>query len=112
MRTTLYGKGTCSTCRDAKSFLNAGGIDHEWRDYGKERFTRAELDALIGSRSFAEFINPRSTPYRALGLGDRSLSRDEALRLILSDPNLLKRPLLVRGKLYVFGFDKAAYAKL
>jgi arsenate reductase len=108
----LYGKGTCSTCRAAKAFLGAKGIVHEWRDYGGDRFTRAELDTLIGTRPFAEFINPRSTSYRALGLADRSLSRDDALRLILSDPNLLKRPLLVRGKLYVFGFDKAAYAKL
>ena len=112
MRTTLYGKGSCSTCRDAKAFLGAKGVDHEWRDYGKDRFTRAELDALIGTRPITEFVNPRSTPYRALGLAERSLSRDEAVRLILEDPNLLKRPLLVRGKLYVFGFDKTAYAKL
>jgi len=31
---------------------------------------------------------------------------------MMAQPNLIKRPILVQGTTVVFGFDKAAYAKV
>jgi arsenate reductase-like glutaredoxin family protein len=39
-------------------------------------------------------------------------SKKEAIDLMMEQPNLIKRPILVRGGKAVFGFDKDAYAKL
>jgi len=39
-------------------------------------------------------------------------SKKEAIALMLAHPNLIKRPILVRGSRVLFGFDKAAYEKL
>ena len=36
-------------------------------------------------------------------------SKKEAIDLMMEQPNLIKRPILVRGSKAVFGFDKAKY---
>jgi arsenate reductase-like glutaredoxin family protein len=38
-------------------------------------------------------------------------SKKEAIDLMMKQPNLIKRPILVRGSSAVFGFDKDAYAR-
>lgn len=35
--------------------------------------------------------------------------RDEAIRLMSENPNLIRRPLLVKGGKVLFGFDEDAY---
>lgn len=39
-------------------------------------------------------------------------SKKEAIDLMVAQPNLIKRPVLVRGSKVIFGFDKDEYAKL
>ena len=39
-------------------------------------------------------------------------SKKEAIDLMMAQPNLIKRPILVRGSRALFGFDKAAYEKI
>jgi arsenate reductase-like glutaredoxin family protein len=39
-------------------------------------------------------------------------SKKEAIDLMMEQPNLIRRPILVRGSKVVFGFDKDKYAKL
>ena len=36
-------------------------------------------------------------------------SKKEAIELMMENPNLIKRPILVRGSKVTFGFDKKAY---
>ena len=37
-------------------------------------------------------------------------SKREAIDLMMEQPNLIKRPILIRGGTVTFGFDKAKYA--
>jgi len=37
-------------------------------------------------------------------------TKKEAIDLMMENPNLIKRPILVRGSKVTFGFDKKAYA--
>jgi arsenate reductase-like glutaredoxin family protein len=39
-------------------------------------------------------------------------SKKEAIDLMLKNPNLIRRPILVRGSSAIFGFDKARYDRL
>ncbi len=88
------------------------GVEHDFRDTVKEPMSAAELRALIGDRPLLDFLNPRSTPYRKLGLGDREVSRAEAIRFIRADVNFLKRPIVVKGRTYVSGTNEEAYRGL
>jgi arsenate reductase-like glutaredoxin family protein len=37
-------------------------------------------------------------------------SKKEAIDLMVAQPNLIRRPILIQGRRVVFGFDKEAYA--
>jgi arsenate reductase (glutaredoxin) len=71
-----------------------------------------ELDRLIGSRDYKLFLNSRNELYRERDMKENPPPREEALRLMAAHPNLIKRPLLVKGRQIVFGFDAQEISKL
>ena len=71
-----------------------------------------ELDKLIGKRDYRLFLNSRNELYRERGIKENPPSREEALRLMSQNPNLIKRPVVVRGDQIVLGLDVTAYMKL
>jgi len=88
------------------------GAELESRDLDKQRLTEAELEELIGDRDYREFLNTRNELYRTRKMKDHPPSRAEAIKLMAKEPNLIRRPLVIRGSRMVLGFDEAAYRKL
>jgi hypothetical protein len=43
------------------------------------------------------------------GYGRRRGARD---RMMMENPNLIRRPIMIKGSKVIFGFDKDRYAKL
>jgi arsenate reductase-like glutaredoxin family protein len=39
-------------------------------------------------------------------------SKKEAIDLMMENPNLIRRPILIKGSKVVFGYDKEQYEKL
>lgn len=71
-----------------------------------------ELDALVGDRDYTQFLNPKHRLYRERKMKEKPPSRAEALRLMAQDPNLIRRPMLVKGKRLVTGFTPEEYDRL
>ena len=71
-----------------------------------------DLDALIGDRDHLMFLNSRNVLYRELGMKDNPPGRQEALRLMSENPNLIRRPLSVQGGKVVAGFARDELAAL
>jgi arsenate reductase len=88
------------------------GVELELRDLDKQRLTVAELDALIGSRDYKLFLNTRNELFRERNMAEKSPSRAEALKLMAAHPNLIRRPVVIRGGRIVLGFDEPALKKL
>lgn len=84
----------------------------ELRDLGKEPLSEAELDALIGKRDYVQFLNPRNELYRARKMKQKPPSRAEAIKLMVKNPNLIRRPIVVAGKRMVIGYDEKALGEL
>jgi len=55
------------------------------------------------------FLNTRNELYRARKMKEHPPTRAEAVKLMAHEPNLIKRPLLVRGQRLVYGFDQDAF---
>lgn len=87
-------------------------MELELRDMGKERLTATELDSLIGGRDYRLFLNSRNELYRERNMKEKPPSRAEALKLMAAEPNLIRRPLVIRGAQIVFGYDEEALRKL
>jgi arsenate reductase-like glutaredoxin family protein len=86
-------------------------VAFEEREINKSPLSADELDALIGKRNYVEFLNTRNDLYRERNMKDKPPSRAEALKLMAGEPNLMKRPILVKGSEILLGFDEKAYAK-
>ena len=71
--------------------------------------TRAFLEQHVDRDRFLDFVSTRSPVFKQRPLPK---SKKEAIDLMMAQPNLIKRPILVRGSKVLFGYDKAAYARL
>lgn len=87
-------------------------MQFETRDLDKQRLTEAELDQMIGDRDYKEFLNYRNELFRKRNMREHPPSRGEAIRLMAKEPNLIRRPVLIRGAQIILGFDEDAYRKI
>jgi len=67
--------------------------------------TVEELDKLIGNRDYRLFLNSRNELFRERGMKENPPPRQEALELMARNPNLIKRPILVKGSEVFLGLD-------
>lgn len=82
-------------------------------DLVKEPPSRELLERLIDESRLDDFLNRRSPAYKARDLGSKKLTKKQAIDLMMEDPNLIRRPIVLGGgKRAVFGFDAEAYDKL
>jgi arsenate reductase-like glutaredoxin family protein len=75
----------------------------------KEPPSRAFLEKHVDEGRFLEFVSRRSPVWRERPL---PATKKMAIDLMLEQPNLIKRPVLVDGSRVIFGFDKAQYEAL
>lgn len=88
------------------------GAELESRDLDKERLSETELGALIGRRDYKDFLNPRNELYRARKMKENPPSRAEAIKMMAKEPNLVRRPVVIRGSQIQLGFDEEQFKKL
>jgi Spx/MgsR family transcriptional regulator len=105
-------KPSCTSCRKARALLEKSGAELELRNLDKERLSAAELDALIGGRDYIPFLNTRNDLYRRQKMSAKPPSRAEAIRLMAAEPNLIRRPVVIRGDETVLGCDEKALKEL
>ncbi len=69
-----------------------------------------DLDTLIGERDHLPFLNTKNEVYRERKMKENPPSREDAIRLMAKYPNLIRRPLLVKGGKILFGFSADEWA--
>ncbi len=96
---TVYEKPTCTTCRNLVALLRERGIDFDEIDYHVHGLEEAELRDLVGRTGgpASALLRTREPVYAELGLAERELSDDEVIALMVEHPQLLQRPVVVRG---------------
>ena len=87
-------------------------IDFEAREYGKSPLSENELREIIGAGPVESYLNTRTPLYRENNMKQKPPSVQEAIKLMLKDPNLLRRPVFIKGKIKLTGFDAAAVKKI
>lgn len=60
----------------------------------------------------SDVLSKRSRAYRALGLGNKRLSEDELLDLMIQEPTLLRRPLVLGSSGSVVGYNQKQLHKI
>ena len=84
-------------------------MDVEPIDINRNPPDRAFLEKHVDKVRFLDFVSTRSPVFKQRPLPK---SKKEAIDLMMENPNLIRRPILVRGSRVTFGFDRDAYAKM
>lgn len=82
------------------------------REYGKQPLSENELRGIIGDDPVEPFLNTRTPLYREKNMKQKPPLKEEAIKLMLRDPNLLKRPVIIKGKKKLTGFNEAEVKQL
>ena len=105
-------KPTCTTCRKARAYMENRGFDLHFRNFDKERLSSEELEKLIGDRDHRQFLNTRNELYRQKNMKQNPPTRAEAIRMMVGEPNLIRRPVIAAGGRVVLGFDQEKIDRL
>lgn len=93
---TVYLYKNCSTCQKAKSFLKNKGIAFEEKAIRETPPSVKELKTMLGfyEGDLKRLFNTSGLDYRNLNIKDKlpKLTEKEALELLASTGNLIKRP--------------------
>ena len=96
-----------------KAELSQGGIEFDEHDFFADPFTVEELRKIIGTRPVSDIFSWRSPSYRKMGLNRDDLRDDRLLQLMVDEPRLIRRPLILTGEGdLIVGTDKRAMAAL
>lgn len=92
--------------------MQANKVDFEEREYGRNPLSEKELRDIIGNEPVERFLNTRTPLYRDRNMKQKPPSKEEAIKLMLKDQNLLKRPVIIKGKKKLAGFNETELREL
>ncbi len=97
MSVTIYHNPKCGTSRNTLAMIRASGAEPEIIEYLVDPPTRERLKELLAAMDMParELLRRKGTPYDELGLGDPSLTEDQALDAMMAHPILINRPIVV-----------------
>jgi arsenate reductase len=111
MSITIYGIKNCDTMKKAFAWLDKHGVEYEFHDYKKAGADRDQLERWSKKVGWETLINRAGMTFRKLPEKDKEgLTAAKAMKLMLAQPSMIKRPILDLGggKLLV-GFKPETY---
>ena len=111
MRTTIYGIRNCDTMKKARAWLDAHNVAYEFHDYKVAGIDRAKLEAWAKAVGWEVLLNRAGTTFRKLpDEAKEHVDERKAIKLMLEQPSMIKRPVLEQGKTLIVGFTEERYS--
>ncbi|MCP3730213.1 ArsC family reductase [Sphingomonas sp. MG17] len=111
MSIAFYGIPNCDTVKKARTWLDGQSIAYTFHDYKKEGVDSARLARWAHMVGWEKLLNRAGTTFRKLDEADKAdIDEAKALRLMVANPSLIKRPVVeVPGGILV-GFKPDEWA--
>lgn len=107
----FYGIPNCDTVKKARKWLEAKGVDYTFHDYKKEGADPAKLTGWIDAKGVDVVLNRRGTTFRKLSDADKAdIDNAKAVRLMVDQPSLIKRPVVEYDGGVLVGFKEAEWS--
>jgi arsenate reductase (glutaredoxin) len=110
---TIHGIKNCDTMKKAFVWLDDHGIAYDFHDYKKRAPTKAQLTDWCQAAGWEKVLNRAGPTFRKLPDGSKEdLTQAKAIALMLTNPSMIKRPVLESGASLEIGFKPERYAAL
>lgn len=111
--TILYGIKNCDSVKKAKKWLEQQNISYQFHDFRSDGLSAEMLQAFLLDSELTSLLNKRSTTFRNLPDEIKNNLTDEVITaVILSQPTLIKRPLLKHKQTLLIGFKDSQYQQV
>ncbi len=102
---TIYHNPRCSKSRQTLQLLEARGVKPKIVEYLKEPPSTAELRAILERLGMKprDLLRQSEARYAELGLKECALSDDALIELMVDNPILIERPIVVSGNKAAIG---------
>jgi arsenate reductase len=113
MRITIYGIRNCDTMKKARAWLEAHDVAYEFHDYKVSGIDRETLEKWTRIVGWEVLLNRAGTTFRKLpDAAKTGLTEARAIKLMLEQPSMIKRPVLERGRTLLVGFTEERYSAI
>lgn len=109
----VYGIPNCDTVKAACNWLKGRGIAFELHDIRKDHLDARTLESWLEALGRDRLINKSSATWRTLdSAGREQVERGNPIPVIIANPTLMRRPVLVGEALLHVGFNAPDYERL
>ncbi len=113
MRMTIYGIRNCDTMKKARAWLDARQVAYDFHDYKTSGIDRATLEKWAKIVGWEVLLNRAGTTFRKLPDGEKqNIDERKAIKLMLEQPSMIKRPVLEHGRTLLVGFTEERYSAI
>ena len=99
MAVTIYHNPRCSKSRQTLQLLQDRGIEPEIVEYLKTPPSPKQLDTVLAKLGIEPraLMRTKEAAYREAGMADQELSRRALIDLMVANPIVIERPIVVNG---------------
>ena len=109
---TIYGIKNCDTMKKARAWLDQRGVKYVFHDYNTAGIERDVLEVWVHEAGWETLLNRAGLTFRKLPEKEKlGLTEQRAMALMLSQPSMIKRPVLDVGGRLLVGFRPQLYEK-
>ncbi len=107
----VYGIPNCDTVKKALTWLKEKAVGFEFHDFKKEGITALKLKEWLKTVPLDQVLNKKSIAYKNLTEDEKQHIniKTEAIKLMQTNTNLIKRPVVETAGTILNGFSEAAY---
>jgi arsenate reductase len=111
MTAILYGIPNCDTVKKARTWLDTRGAPYQFHDFKKAGLDAVTIQSWLGQVNWETLVNRKGTTWRKLPDERKAAIVDaaSAQALMLENPSVIKRPVLVTGDTVQVGFAPELY---
>ncbi len=108
----VYGIKNCETVKKSLAWLDSHGTKYTFHDFKKETLAPALLDGWIKTVGWETLLNRKGTTWRGLPEKVREGVNEKSARaLMLENPSIIKRPVVIKKTTVTVGFDVDVFEK-
>jgi nitrogenase-associated protein len=108
----FYEKPFCAANAKQKQILRSSDCTLIERNLLEHGLDEEGLRSFMGDMSVSEWFNPAAPAIKNGKIFPNDLDEEEAMKLLMSDPILIRRPLMIIGSEKLCGFDAVKVAEI
>lgn len=107
----IYGIPNCGSVKKALDFMRLSGFEFEFVDFKKQKPSLGEVEKWANAVGMERLFNTKGTKYKSSGLDYKTMSEADKKSALVSEPTMIKRPVIEYNDKVIVGFDEELYKK-